>query len=203
MKRQLVLFLASASIAAVATPSIASAATTVDWMFTGTNTGSGQITYDEATDLVTALSGTYAGGSLSLVSFLNRDPNNPGAEINDNGGGLYTYRGVPNTGGVNYTFDDKFTQTYNTSGYLASTGIGSDERVYVLNVDKNDGVDQFNFFSINPDGSYRQDFGTFATTPAATGAVPEPASWAMMIFGMGAVGFAMRRRKVTTRVQFA
>lgn len=31
--------------------------------------------------------------------------------------------------------------------------------------------------------------------------VPEPATWAMMILGMGAVGFAMRRRhKVTTRV---
>ncbi|RYF21821.1 MAG: PEP-CTERM sorting domain-containing protein [Oxalobacteraceae bacterium] len=38
---------------------------------------------------------------------------------------------------------------------------------------------------------------------AATGAVPEPASWAMMIFGMGAVGGALRRRqKTTTRVAF-
>lgn len=35
-------------------------------------------------------------------------------------------------------------------------------------------------------------------------AVPEPATWAMMILGMGAVGFAMRRRqKVNTHVQFA
>ena len=41
-----------------------------------------------------------------------------------------------------------------------------------------------------------------AGTPV-TGAVPEPASWAMMILGMGAVGFALRRQKVTTRVQFA
>lgn len=40
---------------------------------------------------------------------------------------------------------------------------------------------------------------------AATGAVPEPATWAMMLLGMGAVGFAMRRRKgnVTTTVAFA
>ncbi|WP_238941036.1 PEPxxWA-CTERM sorting domain-containing protein [Sphingomonas beigongshangi] len=30
---------------------------------------------------------------------------------------------------------------------------------------------------------------------ASTAAVPEPASWALMILGMGAVGFAMRRRK--------
>lgn len=41
---------------------------------------------------------------------------------------------------------------------------------------------------------------------AATPAVPEPATWAMMILGMGAVGFAMRRSrtsKVRTTVRFA
>lgn len=40
---------------------------------------------------------------------------------------------------------------------------------------------------------------------ANAGAVPEPASWALMIVGVGAVGGAMRRRKskVTTNVAFA
>lgn len=33
------------------------------------------------------------------------------------------------------------------------------------------------------------------TTGGVAGAVPEPATWALMILGMGAVGFAMRRRK--------
>lgn len=33
------------------------------------------------------------------------------------------------------------------------------------------------------------------TTGGVSGAVPEPATWALMILGMGAVGFAMRRRK--------
>jgi hypothetical protein len=42
------------------------------------------------------------------------------------------------------------------------------------------------------------------TISSAVAAVPEPASWAMMILGMGAVGFAMRRRKnVNTTVRFA
>ncbi len=38
-----------------------------------------------------------------------------------------------------------------------------------------------------------------------TASVPEPATWAMMILGMGAVGFAMRRRQknVTTIVAYA
>lgn len=34
-------------------------------------------------------------------------------------------------------------------------------------------------------------------------AVPEPATWAMMIFGFGMVGSAMRRRNVKTAVSFA
>ncbi|HEX8446650.1 MAG TPA: PEPxxWA-CTERM sorting domain-containing protein [Sphingomonas sp.] len=43
---------------------------------------------------------------------------------------------------------------------------------------------------------------TFSATITAA-AVPEPATWAMMILGMGAVGFAMRRRPaVTTRFRY-
>lgn len=47
--------------------------------------------------------------------------------------------------------------------------------------------------------------GVTATVIKATSAVPEPASWAMMIGGFGLVGLAMRRRKskVTTTVAFA
>jgi hypothetical protein len=45
--------------------------------------------------------------------------------------------------------------------------------------------------------------GQLSFIPSAA-AVPEPATWAMMILGMGAVGFAMRRRsKVRTTVKFA
>jgi hypothetical protein len=38
-------------------------------------------------------------------------------------------------------------------------------------------------------------FTTSADIPSTSG-VPEPATWAMMLLGMGAVGMAMRRRKV-------
>jgi hypothetical protein len=47
---------------------------------------------------------------------------------------------------------------------------------------------------------------SFSGSDAVSGAVPEPATWAMMILGMGAVGFAMRRRQkgnVTTTVAYA
>ena len=74
-----------------------------------------------------------------------------------------------------------FYDTTNTYSAISFAGAGND-------------VFGFDDFSI---GS-RQ---AVAPTP---GAVPEPASWAMMILGMGAVGFAMRRRRnVRTTVSYA
>lgn len=47
--------------------------------------------------------------------------------------------------------------------------------------------------------------GNLTISPAAVaGAVPEPATWAMMLIGFGGIGFAMRRRsKVRTTVSYA
>lgn len=45
-------------------------------------------------------------------------------------------------------------------------------------------------------------FETANFSAGLAGAVPEPAAWAMMILGVGAIGFAMRRQKVATRVSF-
>ena len=45
--------------------------------------------------------------------------------------------------------------------------------------------------------------GQLTISPVAA-AVPEPASWGMMILGIGAIGFAMRRRqKITVQVSYA
>lgn len=46
-------------------------------------------------------------------------------------------------------------------------------------------------------------FETANFSAGLAGAVPEPAAWAMMILGVGAVGFALRRQKATTRVSYA
>ncbi len=62
-------------------------------------------------------------------------------------------------------------------------------------------------------GSFTTAASSFATFDAAikskigtelTGGVPEPATWAMMVMGFGAMGFALRRRTAATmRVRYA
>ena len=51
-------------------------------------------------------------------------------------------------------------------------------------------------FSVAGGATYGPDrLGSVTLAPAAAGAVPEPASWAMMVGGFGLLGGAMRRRR--------
>jgi hypothetical protein len=183
--------LAACAAASVFAVSSAQAQTTVNWNFTGTHTGSGQLTYDSS-NVVTALSGTYDGFALSLVTFTT-DPNYAGANLNPGapGPGLSTYHGVPNTGGVDYIFDNLLPLTAN--GIVVSSGTGIFEHVYDISLDGSTP----DFFSVGPEGDYIHDHGTFTTSKIA--AVPEPATWAMMLGGFGVLGGALRRRQRTAR----
>ena len=51
-------------------------------------------------------------------------------------------------------------------------------------------------------GNYSLSIAGPGTATIATGAVPEPATWAMMILGMAATGFAMRRRIKISEANF-
>ena len=62
--------------------------------------------------------------------------------------------------------------------------------------------------SYDLDGRYTSGFGishgNYNLTISQVAAVPEPASWAMLIFGFGAAGVAIRRTRATTlRVHYA
>ena len=66
-------------------------------------------------------------------------------------------------------------------------------------------IQAFNYAGANGDGI---DLGViprfgFQTAPSATGAVPEPTTWAMMMFGFGAMGYTMRRKSAAMRIRFA
>ena len=62
----------------------------------------------------------------------------------------------------------------------------------------------FSFPNITQDGLDVGVFGPNFKYSVAVAAVPEPATWAMMLFGFAAIGFAVRhRRSVTAQVSYA
>lgn len=66
----------------------------------------------------------------------------------------------------------------------------------------NGGVNGFNLNTLTWAYNASSDLILYSTgNPPPPPAVPEPASWAMLIAGLGAVGFAMRRK--STAVSFA
>ena len=59
-------------------------------------------------------------------------------------------------------------------------------------------------FPLTINGWTFENSGGAITVPGATAGVPEPATWALMILGFGAMGATMRRtRATTTRVRYA
>lgn len=59
------------------------------------------------------------------------------------------------------------------------------------------------FFGVNNFGEYSFDSTGLTGSISLAAAVPEPATWGMMIVGFGAVGGVMRRRKTSARIRFA
>lgn len=58
-------------------------------------------------------------------------------------------------------------------------------------------------FDVSSNDGLAIDDVTLSATLAPAGAVPEPASWAMMILGVGAAGGALRRRSAATKLRLA
>ena len=104
---------------------------------------------------------------------------------------------------------------YNGTGFLVGFG-NNDFTNYLFGDDSGTLAGIAAAFHVQQDGSILavanpsgNDYTTssrlsFATVDLAVGAAPEPSTWAMMILGFGAAGYAMRRRrKIATRVRYA
>jgi hypothetical protein len=94
-----------------------------------------------------------------------------------------------------------------TLSYSSTPGVSTSGSLYLLGVISQAGFDDTGAsltLSFNSTGgSAYSASATLATPPSALpGGVPEPATWAMMLAGFGAAGYALRRRR-TVAVSFS
>lgn len=126
------------------------------------------------------------------------------------GAAVRTVFGNPSTDFTNrgtVFYDDAILGGFGSFPTLTGAGTSNGENFLGLRVTSG-GQDFFGFaFTTNSTfNSFgfetRPGVGILATTdiPAA---VPEPGTWALLILGFGAVGFALRRRKVQATLAFA
>lgn len=91
-------------------------------------------------------------------------------------------------------------QAYDISGNLLGTATAPDVGAFGTGADLSlslAGIHSVRFFSDNATVAFDNfEFGDLT-------AVPEPATWAMMILGFGMAGMSMRRRTVRARIQFS
>lgn len=154
-----------------------------------------------AADYVFNFSGTNLFGGQPLVGSGTLTTN--GMTVKQNGrdaqaitGITGIYNGSTITGLASVTGSDNFY--YLTDKFVSGNGLGFTTAAGT-SANLFDSAGQYRINTTNPFQS-----GFVTATSTAVAAVPEPASWAMLILGMGAVGFAMRRRpKFTTRISYA
>lgn len=162
----------------------------------GTEIGTGGFVYADSVDGVAArpafgstgnFGAVLAGGTVTAF-FSNLDPNGFAA-VGFVLGSLDTY----NT--LTIGFADGTSQEYVGGQIINDLTFPSGDQI----VGETNG-----FVTFRSDGSrivtltLTSSQNSFEFDNFAVGAIPEPATWAMMIGGMGVVGGALRRRKVTT-----
>ncbi len=108
-----------------------------------------------------------------------------------------SYNGAAITG-LNPTIFGADNFYYLTGQFVSGNGLGFNTAAGT-NANLFASIGRFRVNSLNP---FQSGFVTATSSPVA-GAVPEPATWAMMLLGFGGIGFAMRRRpKVHTAISY-
>lgn len=135
---------------------------------------------------------------------------------NFTGDGLYNFNNVTFSTAINRNDNAAFSGTLNLSGIFDGTQAFTYAVKYAGTIGTTDTItvggnivtilgQKVKFNALTLTGSQANDTVTgVLTATVGAGAVPEPATWALMIVGFGAVGGAMRRRSaVRTNVSFA
>lgn len=218
---------AALSAAAISMPASAAALLTTDAGYAGPALDIGSFT-DQA---FTFSSGPFAlPGGITYSSTSSRSVIGTGSYGLQSNGSTNTNTIGTNSGNatVTLTFDNTVSSFGAFMNYsLISPGNVDGDNPVIAAFDVNDnligsydllalapiitpgGFNAFEFRGIDGEGVGIKSFtltGAFliARADAAVGAVPEPATWAFMIIGFGAIGGAMRRqRKANVKVSYA
>jgi hypothetical protein len=117
------------------------------------------------------LSGTFGGGTLSGA----QGSTSGGFDVSNGSGGTLTFT----SDFLKFAPTSSVGSALNFTSGTTATGQGLSSQAF--------GTDALESFSMDAGGS-------FSSAPAPITGVPEPASWAMIILGMGMMGSVLRRR---------
>lgn len=186
MKKGLTVAIAAMSI--VALTGSAEAAVTVNFTFSGTGTNPGTVTGK----LIFNTTGTNV--KASEVYVLSASPVEiPTPSINQN---LLV--------GADFVTKNGFTVSESgiiTAAALDIYSFGKNKSAFSI---VSNGFNGFSNLNTNRSIDNRDGFSGISFTPATTAAaIPEPATWAMMLVGFGLVGAATRYRRKGVKVRYA
>ena len=146
--------------------------------------------------------GYQVPGSLTLVNIFFAATGTTPSTANNLFGLHYTYTpsscpsifhafegsDVPAFGASNLNFEGACAGLYDSLAQTVSTTVGTS---YTLR------------FSLSNSAAGPNGLRIFATDAAVTAAVPEPATWAMMLLGFGGIGMTIRHRRSRRLMQIA
>ena len=110
------------------------------------------------------------------------------------------------TNGLIFTpgFGDEFSGNATYAGTVNLVALGLNTVVGADGLLRLEYFEEFNDFAGAADGIWNSGTITFTYSPTISAAVPESATWAMMLAGFGLIGSGMRRRSaVKARVTYA